>query len=269
MTASPSASVLTAFQDGVLTVTLNRPQRKNAIDGSTWEELRRTFDDASRDDRIRALVLTGAGGDFCAGADVSDIGGDEHPMTMMRRINAAILALHDLPIPTVAAVSGVAVGGGWNLALGCDLVVAAHSARFSQIFAQRGLSVDCGGAWLLPRIVGLQQAKRLVMLAEMISAQEAVKLGMITYLVDDADLQGTVAEVAARLAAGPPVALAQSKALLNEATGSTFPESLAGEARAQTVNFGGTDAPAAFEAFLARRTPEFTGGWGSAEPGSR
>lgn len=261
MTGSPERSVLTDLIHGVLTVTINRPRRKNAIDAATWVALRRTFDDAAVDDRVRVLVLTGAGDDFCAGADVSGGIGDEHPLAMMRRINDAVLALHTMPKPTVAKVSGVAVGGGCNLAIGCDLVVAARSARFSQIFAQRGLSVDCGGSWLLPKIVGLQQAKRLALLAEIIPATEAKVIGLVTYLVDDDALDATTSDVVTRLAAGPPVALAQSKALLDEAADRTLREALQSEARAQTINFSGTDAPAAFEAFLGRRTPAFTGEW--------
>lgn len=268
---SNGAGVLTTLADGVLTITLNRPHRKNAVDAVTWDLLRRAFDDAGRDDRVRAVVLTGAGGDFCAGADVADVAdvaGNEHPIVTMRRINAAVLALAELSTPTVAAVSGVAVGGGWNLALGCDLVVAARSARFSQIFAQRGLSVDCGGSWLLPRIVGVQQAKRLVLLAEMVSATEAAELGLVTFLVDDNEVGTKAAEVAARLAAGPPVALAQSKALLHEGAASTLVEALAGEARAQAVNLGGADATAAFDAFLTKRPAAFTGEWRRPDPDS-
>ncbi|MGH3586063.1 MAG: enoyl-CoA hydratase/isomerase family protein, partial [Pseudonocardia sp.] len=177
------------------------------------------------------------------------------------RINEVALLLHELPVPSIAKVDGVAVGAGWNLALGCDLVVATPSARFSQIFARRGLSLDFGGSWLLPRLVGMQQAKRLALLAEMIDAAEAHRLGLVTWVVERAEIDGFVADLGTRLAAAAPVAIAQSKALLHEGADRTLRDALANEARAQTVNFATVDAPAAFAAFVEKREPEFTGEW--------
>ena len=136
--------------------------------------------------------------------------------TSCDRLTDVALALHELAVPTVAKVTGVAVGAGWNLALGCDLVVATPESRFCQIFAKRGLSVDLGGSWLLPKLVGLQQAKRLVLLADMIDADEAHALGLVTWVKPADEIDAFVDELAGRLAAGPPFALAQSKALLND-----------------------------------------------------
>jgi 2-(1,2-epoxy-1,2-dihydrophenyl)acetyl-CoA isomerase len=247
---------------GVRTLTLNRPHRKNAIDAELWAALRDALTAARDDPGVRALVLTGAGGAFCSGADVSEFVTDVHPLTRMRPITDVALLLHEMPKPTVARVDGVAVGAGWNLALGCDLVVATPEARFSQIFARRGLSVDCGGTWLLPRLVGLQQAKRLALLAEIIDAEEARALGLVTWVVPAAEIDGFVADLTARLVAGPPVALAQSKALLNENADRTMREALTAEARAQAVNFAGADVPEGYAAFAAKRAPVFTGDWG-------
>jgi enoyl-CoA hydratase/carnithine racemase len=171
------------------------------------------------------------------------------------------LALHELPIPTVAKVAGVAVGAGWNLALGCDLVVATPESTFSQIFSKRGLSIDLGGSWLLPKLVGLQQAKRLALLAETIDAAEAHALNLVTWVVSAAEIDAFVTDLADRLAAGPPIALAQTKALLNEGADRTMRDALANEARAQAVNFATTDAAAAYAAFAERREPSFTGRW--------
>jgi enoyl-CoA hydratase/carnithine racemase len=256
-----AADVLVRRRDeGIMTLTMNRPAVKNAVDQELWDALRTAFDDAATDPEVRALVLTGAGGDFCSGADVS-APRTGHPLERMRRINEVAMTLHELPIPTVAQVDGVAVGAGWSLALGCDLVVATPTARFSQIFARRGLSVDVGSSWLLPKIVGLQQAKRLALLAEMIDAEEAHRLGLVTWVVPPDEIGGFVSDLAARLAAGPPVALAQTKALLNEGADQTLREALAGEARAQAVNFATSDVPAAFEAFQQRSEPRFTGSW--------
>jgi 2-(1,2-epoxy-1,2-dihydrophenyl)acetyl-CoA isomerase len=254
-------SVLKDLQAGVLTITINRPERKNAVDLAAWVALRDAFRAADRDDEVRVLVLQGAGTDFCAGADVSKINVSAHPLPRMRVANQAASTLHELSVPTVAKVRGVAVGAGWNLALGCDLVIAERDARFSQIFARRGLSVDLGGSWLLPRLVGMQQAKRLALLAEMIGAEEAAELGLVTTVVDPGTIDAHVAELTKKLAAGAPVALALSKALLNESAGRSFRDALENEARAQAVNFAGSDAAASRQAFLEKREPRFTGGW--------
>ncbi|MGO4426856.1 enoyl-CoA hydratase/isomerase family protein, partial [Streptomyces sp. MCAF7] len=155
----------------------------------------------------------------------------------------------------------VAVGAGWNLALGCDLVVATEEARFAQIFTRRGLSPDCGGSWLLPRLVGLQQAKRLALLAETIDAEEARALNLVTWVVDAGTVDAFVDGLTARLVAGAPVALAQTKALLNEGADHTLREALASEARAQAVNFATADVPEAYAAFAAKRDAHFTGRW--------
>ncbi|MDG9724331.1 enoyl-CoA hydratase/isomerase family protein [Streptomyces sp. DH41] len=252
--------------DGVRTLTLDRPHRRNAIDVELWKTLRAALDDAGRDRSVRALVLTGAGGAFCSGADISKELSSAHPLYRMRPLTDVTLLLHELPVPTVAKVTGVAVGAGWNLALGCDLVVATPEARFSQIFTRRGLSPDCGGSWLLPRLVGLQQAKRLALLADTIGAEEARALNLVTWVVDGTEVDAFVDGLTARLVAGAPVALAQTKALLNENTDRTLREALAGEARAQAANFATADVREAYAAFADRRDAHFTGRW--AVPGT-
>lgn len=260
MTSTEEPILLSEDSDGVRTLTLNRPHRKNAINPELWIALRDALTAAGRDRGVRALVLTGAGGSFCSGADIS-VPDDTHPKYRLQRLTDVALALHELPIPTVAKVTGVAVGAGWNLALGCDLVVATPESTFSQIFAKRGLSIDLGGSWLLPKLVGLQQAKRLTLLAETIDATEAHALNLVTWVVAAAEIDGFVSDLAGRLAAGPPIALAASKALLNEGADRTLRDALANEARAQGVNFATTDARAAYAAFAQRREPSFTGQW--------
>ncbi|WP_406333478.1 enoyl-CoA hydratase/isomerase family protein [Streptomyces sp. NBC_00203] len=252
---------------GVRTLTLNRPHRKNAIDEELWTALRDGLSDAGRDHTVRAIVLTGAGGAFCSGADISKGVSSAHPLYRMRTLSEVALLLHELPVPTIAKVSGVAVGAGWNLALGCDLVVATPQARFSQIFARRGLSLDCGGSWLLPKLVGLQQAKRLALLAETIDAEEARALNLVTWVVSAKEIDAFVADLGARLVAGASIALAQNKALLNEGSDRTMRDALAGEARAQAVNFATADVPEAYAAFAEKREPTFTGRW--AAPSAR
>lgn len=250
---------------GVVTVTLNRPHRKNAVPADMWDEIADAFRSIAsrRDDRV--VVVTGAGGDFCSGADLSGDDGDRpehedtHMLSAMRRVGAACLAVAELPKPTIAKVSGVAVGAGLNLALACDLGVADRSARFAEIFAKRGLSVDFGGSWFLPRRIGLHRAKELAFFADLIDAAEAERMGLVNRVVDEAELDAFVADWAARLAAGPPIALAQTKRLLHESFETTLAQALEREGAAQTVNFGTEDTQEAVAAFVERRTPTFRG----------
>jgi len=260
MPRSGEPVLLSSDRDGVRTLTLNRPDRKNAINAQLWIELADALRAAARDHDLRALVVTGAGGAFCSGADISTPE-DIHPEHKLRRLTDVALALHELTVPTIAKVAGVAVGAGWNLALGCDFVAATPESRFCQIFSKRGLSVDLGGSWLLPRLVGLQQAKRLVLLAEMIDAAEAHSLGLVTWVKPSDEIDVFVDELAARLAAGPPFALAQSKGLLNDGANATLRAALANEARAQPGNFATADSMEAYAAFAEKRTPTFTGRW--------
>jgi len=248
--------------DGVLTVTLNRPERKNAINGAMWTELLATFRDAAVEPAVRVVVVTGAGGAFCSGADLSPGGGrdvEKHQLTRMRDVADVCLALHHLPKPVIAKVGGVAAGAGCNLALGCDLIVASEEARFSEIFARRGLTIDFGGSWVLPRLVGLHKAKELALLADIISAQEAERLGIVNRVVPAAELDAFVADWAARLAAGPPLALSMTKKLLNDSLAMSLDQALEAEGMAQTVNFGTADTAEAMAAFMEKRDPKFSG----------
>jgi enoyl-CoA hydratase/carnithine racemase len=257
---SSEEPVLVRQDDAVLTITINRPHRKNALDEASFGSLYDVVRAGGADESVRAVVVTGAGGEFCAGADLAGARADRHPLHRMRWLGDIAEALHHLPQPTVAKVEGIAVGAGCNLAIGCDLVVASTTARFSQIFARRGLSLDFGGSWLLPRVVGLQQAKRLALLGDIIDADEALRMGLATWVKTPEEIDAFVADLATRLAAGPPIAMAQSKALLNEASSQTLREALEGESRAQLVNFA-TDGPAAKKAFLDKTEPTFEGTW--------
>ncbi|MDT2007003.1 enoyl-CoA hydratase [Rhodococcus opacus] len=247
---------------GVTTITLNRPERKNAIDESMWRTLAEMLQGVRNDVDTRVVVLQGAGGAFCTGADVAKSKHNEHPIPRLRRIGDVALALFELPMPVIAKVDGVAAGAGCNMALACDLVVASSRARFSEIFVRRGLSLDFGGSWLLPRIVGLQQAKRLSLLAEVIDADEAHRLGMVTWVRPPEEIDDFVADLAQRMSSMPPIALEQTKRLLNEGVGVDLPTAIRNEAAAQAVNFATEDAPAAFRAFLDKSDPPpYTGRW--------
>lgn len=252
--------VLLETDGPVATITLNRPERKNAQNADGWSMLYDHVRTIATDDAIRAVVLTGAGGAFCAGADISGVPGG-HPLTRVRNISRTAEALYHLAKPVIAKVEGAAVGAGWNMALCCDFVVASTDAKFAEIFTKRGLSIDFGGSWLLPRLAGLQQAKRLAYLADFVSPEEARELGLVTWVKEPAELHDFVADLAERLAAMPPVAVAQSKDLLQAGVLQGFREALDNEARAQAVNYATDDAPAAFAAFKDKTEPEFTGRW--------
>jgi len=248
---------------GVVTVTMNRPERKNAINGDMWVELADVFDDiaGNRDDRV--MVLTGAGDAFCSGADLSQAGSDNlsvaNGTAMMRRTSRVAIRLHELPQATIAAVNGVAVGYGANLALGCDLVVASDRARFSEIFLRRGLAIDGGGSWLLPRLIGLHKAKELAFFADIVSAAEAAEFGIVNRVVPAEELGPTVAAWAARLAAQPPLQLSMVKRQLNTSFSLTMAEALEHEAVTQAAMFVSRDANEAMRAFIEKREPTFTG----------
>ena len=250
-------------QEGIVTITLNRPARKNAVNSVMWDELFATFKAVARNPEDRCVVLTGAGGDFCSGADLSAVGSQaerpRHQLSNMRDVRDVLLALYHLPQPTIAKVRGVAVGVGMNMALTCDLLVAADTARFSEIFAKRGLSVDGGGSWTLPRRIGLHKAKELVLFADIISAAEAERIGLVNRVVADAELDAFVDGWTSRLAGGPPIALAQSKRLLNNSMEVSLEQALEDEGAAQTINFNTKDTPEAISAWIEKREPKFQG----------
>ena len=259
-------SLLVDRRDGVVTITLNRPERKNAITAAMWGELVAVFDEVAeqRDDRV--LVITGAGDGFCSGADLSGGagagaagGGIGSALAQMRVVGRAALRLHELSKPTIAAVNGVAAGAGCNLALGCDLVLASDRARFSEIFTARGLTLDFGGSWVLPRLVGLHRAKELAFLADIIDATEANRIGLVNRVVPHARLADEAAALAARLAAAPPVPLAVTKRLLNQSSSVSMAEAIEFENVAQSMMFASRDTAEAVLAFLEKRAPHFTG----------
>ena len=258
---------------GIVHVTMNRPERKNAANAAMWNELLRVFREVAASPTDRVLVLTGAGGAFCSGADVSgmastgaaDADGDAasepkpHQLAAMRHISEVATALHRIPQPTIAKVRGIAAGAGMNMALLCDLVVASDNARFSEIFARRGLTLDFGGSWILPRRVGLHRAKELALLADIIDAAEADRIGLVNRVVVDAELDDFVAQWATRLAASAPIAISQSKRLLNNSSALTLEQALDDEGSTQTINFTTADTAEAVMAFLEKREPTFRG----------
>jgi 2-(1,2-epoxy-1,2-dihydrophenyl)acetyl-CoA isomerase len=252
---------------GLVTITIDRPTKKNALDAAAWIELDRAFAELAIDPDSRAVILTGAGGNFSAGADLSGgksgqglTGRPVQPIVQeMRVVGDIILRLSRMPKPTLAVVDGVCVGVAMGLALACDLLLASDRARFSEIFAKRGLALDGGTSWLLPRRVGLQKAKELAFFADLIDAKEAASIGLVNKVVSAAELDAVAGEWGRRLAAGPTLALGLSKRLLDASSSVTLAQALEDEARCQHITYTSQDMREGMTAFLERREPRFRG----------
>jgi 2-(1,2-epoxy-1,2-dihydrophenyl)acetyl-CoA isomerase len=250
---------------GIVTVTISNVTRRNAVTGVMFAELREVFTAISSRASDRAVVITGdpEGEAFCAGADLVTQtpaeGRRPHLVDHMRILGEAAHALAQVPVPVVAKVNGVAVGAGLTMALGCDLVYASDRAQFGLVFAKRGLSVDFGGTWLLPRILGMHKAKELALLAEMFDAATADRLGIVNGVVPHAQLDAHVDDIAARLAAGPTIALSMTKRMLGQAFDVSYAQALEAEAMAQAVNNTTKDTREAMDAFAQKRDPIFRG----------
>jgi enoyl-CoA hydratase/carnithine racemase len=253
----------TDSDDGIRWLTIDRPERKNAIPADGWPLLTEAFDDFEKSDD-RVLVVTGEGGEFSAGADLdADRFSGKVSVTeahrRMKVVARAATALHRLSKPAIAAVDGVAVGAGMNLALGCDVVVASDRARFSEIFVRRGLTVDFGGTWLLPRVVGLQRAKELVLSGRVVPAAEAVELGIAMEVVPAAALRSRAEEIARSFLGGAPIGQMFAKQGLNASFESSWSESLSWEGQSQAIAFRTQDVVEGVAAFLQKRDPDWAG----------
>ena len=252
---------------GIVTITLRRPEKRNALTPALFERLGACFDEIAANPDDRVMVLTGAGEAFCSGADLTGSDAVAERVTrgpiartqLVREMIAPALALHRIPKPTIAAVNGIAAGAGCNLALGCDIVFAAESARFTEVFVNRGLSLDYAGTWLLPRLIGLQRAKDIAFRGDVLDAREALDLGLVLEVVADDALAARVAEYATILAAKPPIALALIKGGLNRATAWTFEEGLEYEAEAQATCMGSSDFREAMAAWVQKRSGKYRG----------
>jgi 2-(1,2-epoxy-1,2-dihydrophenyl)acetyl-CoA isomerase len=260
-------SIRVERHDGLITITIDRPEKKNAIDAASWNALDRAFADLTLDPDARAVILTGAGGNFSAGADLSGnktgIGLTGRPVqpivSEMRVVGDIILRLARMPKPTLAVVDGVCVGVAMGLALACDLVLASDRARFSEIFAKRGLALDGGTSWLLPRRVGLGKAKELAYFADFVEAKEAESIGLVNKVVPAGELDAAAAEWGRRLAEGPTLALGLSKRLLDSSESVTLAQAFEDEARCQHITHSSQDMREGIKAYLERREPRFRG----------
>jgi 2-(1,2-epoxy-1,2-dihydrophenyl)acetyl-CoA isomerase len=256
--------VLSERRDGYRLVTLNRPERLNAFNEAMHERLMAVLLEAGADDTCRALLLTGAGRGFCAGQDLSDRVVQpgltpELNNTIERFYNPLVRKLRDLPMPVICAVNGVAAGAGANIALACDVVVAARSAKFIQAFAKIGLVPDSGGTWLLPRLIGRARARGLALLAEPLAAEEAEAWGLIWKVIDDESLIIEATKLAAHLATQPTFGLALTRRALDAAEMNSLDEQLDLERDLQNQAGRTPDYAEGVRAFFEKRPPSFTG----------
>ncbi|MDO8614899.1 MAG: enoyl-CoA hydratase [Dehalococcoidia bacterium] len=255
-------TVLLEIADHVATVTLNRPEKLNALNPELLDALPGVLERVAGDPQVRCVILTGAGRGFCAGGDISAMAAGvitENPVERLRRQEESSRLLHEMPKPTIAMINGPAAGAGLSLALCCDLRIAAESARLGTAFARVGFSGDFGGTWMLQRLLGPAKARELYFTAGMLDAREAERLGIVNRAVRDDGLRDETMALAQRIAAGPPIALARMKQNMNLALVSDFTTLLHAEAEGMIMTGMTRDHREAARAFLEKREPTFEG----------
>jgi 2-(1,2-epoxy-1,2-dihydrophenyl)acetyl-CoA isomerase len=253
-------------KDGVATLTLNRPERLNALGDTLRDDLQDAVTRASDDPEVRVMIVTGAGKGFCSGGDVKAMSerkesGSGRPI--MEKVapgrDRTVLALRDSPKPVIAAVNGAAAGAGMNLALCCDMRLASTTAKFAQAFVRRGLHPDWGGTYFLPRVVGTAKACELIFTGEIIDAQEALRLGIVSAVHAPEELLPAAHALARKIADGPPIAIRLAKRAIYHNLDSDLRQALEFETFAQNICFDTEDAAEGIRAFVEKRSPSFRG----------
>lgn len=249
-------------RDGVGYIKMNRPKSMNALEDQLLQELKDVTKAVAEDDQIKAVILTGSGNAFCAGGDLkrlqegfTAISGMEY----MKAIHPWVIQFANLNKPTIAAVNGFAVGAGFCISLLCDIVIASDQAKFGQAFVNVGLVPDLAGMYYLPRLVGLQRAKELVFTGRMVDAQEAYNMGIVNKITPADKLEEEVSKFAAKLAAGPTVAISNAKRIINMSINLNLEDLLEIEGYSQSLCFQTEDHKEAVDAFLSKRKPAFKG----------
>ena len=258
--------LLYEVKDGIATLTLNRPERLNALGDTLRDDLQDAVTRASEDEAVRVMIVTGAGKGFCAGGDVKAMAerkasGGERPLgeKVAPGRDRTVLALRDAPKPVIAAVNGAAAGAGMNLALACDIRLASTEAKFAQAFVRRGLHPDWGGTYFLPRVVGVAKAAELIWTGEIINAAEAKRLGIVSDVVPPEELIGAARALAGKIAAGPPIAIRLAKRAIYHNLECDLRQALEFETFAQNICFETEDAREGIRAFVDKRAPAFRG----------
>jgi 2-(1,2-epoxy-1,2-dihydrophenyl)acetyl-CoA isomerase len=266
VTRAQSEQVITDLEAGLLTIVLNRPERRNALSPELCGQLVDALERAARSSEVRAVLVKGAGGAFCVGGDVkamaqagaAEAGIEDKIATLRARMEASRL-LHDMPKPTVAAIAGAAAGAGLALALACDLRIAGESAKLTTAFAKVGLPGDYGGTYFMTRLLGAARARELYLTSPILGAREALAIGLVSRVVADDQVEAAGAELARALAAGPTVALGHMKTSLNLAEHAGLADCLDSEAWRQITCMTTADHREAAAAFVEKRPPKFTG----------
>ncbi|MEO8217759.1 MAG: enoyl-CoA hydratase [Acidobacteriota bacterium] len=259
------ALIETHRSGGVVTVTLNRPEKLNAVAGSMRQDLLDVLDNVSRDSSCHVAILTGAGRAFCAGGDIGTMAalqadGDRAGFNQLLEAGAHIVsALRSLPQMVIASINGVAAGAGCNLALACDYRIASETASLGQTFIRIGLHPDWGGSWFLPRLVGSSRAMELMMTGRMVDANEALSLGMVDRVVPFEQLSAETSSLAEKIAAAPPLVVRAIKRSTEASADHTLGQQLALEMDEQLRAFTSADAGEGMKAFLEKRNPQFRG----------
>jgi 2-(1,2-epoxy-1,2-dihydrophenyl)acetyl-CoA isomerase len=268
MTTDQQAALETVeyeVRDGVATIALNRPEKRNAINMQLHKDLAAALKLATRDRSVRALLLTGRGPGFCAGQDLTefsmarmdpDFRVDEH---VRATFNRTIMTLRGMEIPVIAAINGVAAGAGWSLALAADIRFATKDAKFTQAFSKIGLVPDTGSTWFLPELIGTSRTLELAFTGDVIDAERALDWGLVNFVVPGDELLARAHEYAARLAAMPTLALGITKRAVYRATGTTLEDALEYEAQVQQRAAASNDHVEGVSAFLEKRDPVYTG----------
>ena len=258
--------IIYSKEEGIVTITLNRPERRNAFSPEMSESIREVVEEATTDGSVRVLVITGTGRAFCAGADVKSMAenpaqprDEDKPREAGGGHVSLPLLLHRFDKPVIAAINGVAVGGGLDLALACDIRIASEQARFAEVFIRRGLIPAMGGIFFLPRLVGLDRACQLIWTGDMIDAREAERIGLVTTVVPHEELEIATRELAEKLAKGPPLAIQKAKRAIYEGLGMDLQSSLRQVASAVGELRETEDHREGARAFVEKREPLFTG----------
>jgi enoyl-CoA hydratase/carnithine racemase len=256
--------VLLEKAERVATITLNRPDRLNAFAGNMREEILDAVENAGADEEVRAIVITGAGKAFCAGGDVNELAAEtqaapQGATTERYTMSKIVLAINSMEKPVIASVNGVAVGGGCNLALACDIRIASDRARFGEVFVKRGLHPDWGGIYFLPRLVGYSKAAELIFTGDVIDAQEALSIGMVNRVVPHDDLETTTRRLARKIAVNAPLPIALAKRGLQRFTKMDLAQAVDYETFALGICWNSEDRREGLRSFLEKREPDFVG----------
>ncbi|HSR10760.1 MAG TPA: enoyl-CoA hydratase/isomerase family protein [Thermodesulfobacteriota bacterium] len=257
--------VLFSKEDGIGTITLNRPDAMNALGGGMRQEILAALETASADSEVKVIVITGAGKAFCAGGDIKEfVSGKTRAEATLRMDqrptrDKAVLLIQSTGKPVIASVNGVAAGGGCNLALACDMRIASDRARFGETFVRRGIHPYWGGVWFLPRLVGYAKAAELIFSGEVIDAQEALRIGLVNKVVPHEELPAATKEFAMKFLKSAPIPVALAKKALQNYSRIDLPQALDNERLAQSICWNTEDREEGMNSFLEKREPVFKG----------